>query len=63
MAMTPNKNEIRNMSRNGDSDWEILATVVNSGMEFPDAVYYVSSALGMDAEQRAEMERNYDECC
>ncbi len=62
-SMTPNKREIKAMSLNGDSNWEILATVVNSGVEFPDAVWTVSSALGLDAEERKQMERDYDECC
>lgn len=62
-SMTPNKREIRAMRQNGDSPWEILACVVNSGVEFPDAVWTVSSALGLDAEERKQMERDYDECC
>lgn len=62
-SMTPNKREIRAMSQNGDSNWEILACVVNSGVEFPDAVWTVSSALGLDVEESKQMERDYDECC
>ncbi len=61
--MSLNKNDIRTMSRNGESDWEILHVVVRSGMEFPDAEYCVSSALNMDDEQRRQMVCAYDECC
>lgn len=43
----------------GDSPWEILADLVNQGTEYPDAVWKVSQALGMDAEEVAEMEDAY----
>lgn len=60
--MQPNKSELRNMYHMGDSPWELLALVVNNGMEYPDAVWYVSSALNLDDEERQEMETSYDEC-
>jgi hypothetical protein len=62
-TMIPNKQEMRNMYRNGDSAWEILACLTGNGIEFPEASYMVTSALGLDAEETEQMERDYDECC
>jgi hypothetical protein len=58
-----NKQEIKEASAAGNSNWEVLHMVVAAGREFPDAVFAVSQALRMDAEEVAEMEANYDECC
>lgn len=55
--------DIRQMRRECYSNSEILWAVVSAGFEYPDAVWKVSKALRMDAEEREEMERNYDECC
>lgn len=56
------RNDIRASKQAGYSSWEILHMVVASGVEFPDASYRVSVALGLDAEDREQMERDYDEC-
>ena len=57
-----NRAQIKAASAQGNSDWEVLQMVVSSGAEYPDAVFKVSQALGMDNEQREEMEERYDEC-
>lgn len=57
-----NTQDIRDASKSGDSDFEILAAVIKSGVEYPDAVWKVSRALRMDDEQREEMEEKYDDC-
>lgn len=54
--------DIKAMSRNGDSSWEILHAVVDSGVEYPDAVWKVSKALRMRKDEVAEMEDSYDNC-
>ena len=56
-------NEIRESRRAGNSDWEILAMLVNDGYDYADAVYRVAEALRMKADERARMERDYDEIC
>ena len=55
--------EIKEARRAGYSAWEVLHMVVEGGREFPDAVFKVSQALGLDAEETEQMERDYDECC
>lgn len=55
--------EIRQARSNGDSDWEILAMLVNDGYDYSDAVYRVAEALRMKSDERARMERDYDEIC
>lgn len=58
-----NTKEIKAAKAAGNSNWEVLHMVVESGIEFPDAVWKVSRALRLDEEEREEMERDYDECC
>jgi hypothetical protein len=60
---TPTAAQIKAMRRNGDSPWEILHVVVRSGVEYPDAAYMVSSALRLDAAERAAMVDGYDNNC
>lgn len=55
--------DIKAMKAEGNSDFEILATVVDSGVEFPDAVWAVSSALGMKPDEVEAMEDAYDNYC
>jgi hypothetical protein len=47
----------------GNSDWEILATLVQDGYEYPDAERRVAVALKLDAEQVDEMRDAYDNNC
>ena len=54
---------IKEASLNGYSNWEILGLVIDSGIEFPDAVYLVSSTLNLDKDEVEQMEGDYDECC
>ena len=54
---------IRAMRAAGNSAWEVLAAVITSGREFPDAVFAVSQALKMRADEKDDMVRDYDECC
>jgi hypothetical protein len=54
--------DIKQSKAAGQSDWEILTQVIRTGVDYPDAVYRVSAALRMDAEERQCMERDYDEC-
>lgn len=55
--------EIQSAYIGGYSKWEILHMAVRAGREFPDAVFAVSQALRMDAEEVEEMETAYDENC
>ena len=55
--------ELRAMRQAGNSTWEVLAALVHSGVEYPDAVWRVTQALRLDREEAKEMERDYDECC
>lgn len=57
------KKLIKAAKAEGNSDFEVLQMVVDSGIEFPDAVYLVSSALRMTPDEVEQMERDYDECC
>lgn len=54
--------QIKEIKAAGNSNFEVLQAVVDSGTEFPDAVFAVSQALRMDKNEVAEMERDYDEC-
>jgi hypothetical protein len=54
--------DIKGMYAEGNSTWEVLAAVIDAGVEFPDAEYKVSQALKLDAEERAEMVDKYSEC-
>lgn len=58
-----NRNDIKAASDAGNSNWEVLHMVVASGVEFPDAVWKVSRALGLDDEERQQMEADYDDVC
>lgn len=58
-----NNQQIREASKAGNSNWEVLQMVIDSGIEYPDAVFKVSQALGMDAEEVEEMETGYNENC
>lgn len=57
--MTPN--QIREARLQCNSNWEILQTVVDTGVEYPDAVWKVTCALGLPKDEVEEMERDYDE--
>jgi hypothetical protein len=50
------------MSRECNSNWEILEYVTSEGIEYADAVYLVTRALRLDDEEVAEMEDRYDNC-
>lgn len=52
--------QIKECFRNGDSDWEILAALVNDGWEYPDAEERMRVALRLDNEQVAQMRDAYD---
>lgn len=60
--MITSRASIKALSKQGNSDWEILTMVIKSGVEFPDAEWLVSDALKMDDEQRQEMVDKYDNC-
>ncbi len=55
--------QIKEAKAAGNSDWEILAMVIAAGYDYADAVWRVSEALRMKADERQCMERDYDECC
>ncbi|CAB4158565.1 hypothetical protein UFOVP707_12 [uncultured Caudovirales phage] len=57
----PSPGDIRAMKSAGDSNWEILSAVVSAGVEFPDAVWKVSSALRLPPEEVDQMKLDYDE--
>lgn len=57
-----NKREIKAASAAGNSNFEVLDMVVKSGVEYPDAVWAVSSALGLKPDEVDAMEADYDEC-
>lgn len=50
------------MRKECNSTWEILEYVVSHQREYPDAVYLVTRALGLDDEEVAEMEDSYTNC-
>ena len=56
-------NDIKESKKAGNSNWEILTQVIADGYEYCDAVYKVSDALRMKSDERACMERDYDEIC
>ena len=58
-----NRKDIKEAKAAGDSNFEILSMVIDDGHEFPDAVFLVSSALGMKPDEVKQMEADYDECC
>lgn len=55
--------QIKEASDAGNSDFEVLQMAIDSGLEYPDAVWRVSQALRMDDEQRQEMEDKHASCC
>ena len=57
------RNEIKEASANGYSNWEILGMLTTDGIEYPDAVGIVASTLRLPKDEREQMERDYDECC
>ena len=57
------RREIRESFYAGTVPWEILTTLVKDGIEFPEAVDMVASALNMDDEALAEMVDAYDNNC
>jgi hypothetical protein len=56
------KQDIKTLSRNGESPTDCLREATRSGVEYPDAVWLVTDALRLDKESVAEMERDYEEC-
>lgn len=61
-TMTKLAHECQAMAKECNSNWEILEFVTSQGVEYPDAVYLVTRALRLDAEEIAEMEDRYDNC-
>jgi len=59
--MTPN--EVRAVYRAEGTPFGTLLTLVQQGMEYPDAVWAVTSALRLDDEAVAEMVDLYDNAC
>lgn len=57
--MTTTK-DIKDLAAAGNSDWEILAMMINRGAEYPDAVYKISAALRMDDAETDAMQDAYD---
>jgi hypothetical protein len=55
--------QIKASKQAGNSNWEILSQVIAAGYEYSDAVYRVAEALCMKSDERACMERDYDEIC
>lgn len=55
--------DIKAAYKAGNSTFEVLHMVIESGMEYPDAVFKVSSALRLKKDEVAEMEEKYDTCC
>lgn len=60
--MNLTRSDIKAMWKNGESATDILRAVVEDGREYPDAVWFVSSTLHLDDEERAEMEDHYTDC-
>jgi len=58
-----NNAQIRSASFEGNSNFEILQMVIDSGLEYPDAVWKVTQALRLDREEVEEMELKHAECC
>jgi hypothetical protein len=56
------RSQIKELRANGNSTFEVLQMVIDSGTEYPDAVFAVSQALRLDREERESMEADYDEC-
>lgn len=60
--MAMNASDIRASSQEGNSNWEVLHQVVESGVEFPDAVWAVTKALGLPKTEVEQMKADYDDC-
>ena len=60
---TLTKHEIKQMYRDGESPVDILRAATQTGIEYPDAEWLVSSTLRLDEDEREEMRANYDEQC
>lgn len=56
-------NDIKQSSAAGNTNVEILSQVIAAGYDYADAVYRIAAALRMKPDERACMERDYDECC
>lgn len=57
--MTFSKQDAKDMWRNGESPTDILRAATHTGIEYPDAVWLVSSTLRMDEDEREDMEHKY----
>lgn len=57
--MNLTKRDIKGLWDNGNSAVEILRSVVRSGVEYPDAVWLVTSALHLQELEVEEMEEEY----
>lgn len=57
-----NAKDVRELRMNGEAPMDILTEVVQSGMEYPDALWLVTRVLNLDAESVAELEADYAEC-
>ena len=57
------KHEIKECYAAGNSAWEILAMLINDGVEYPDAEYRVIDALQMNHNEVQEMVYNYNNYC
>lgn len=56
---TLTKHEIKQMYHDGESPVDILTAAIQTGIEYPDAVWLVSSTLRMDEDEREDMEHKY----
>lgn len=54
------RKDVRQMWRDGDTAFSILTAAIQSGLEYPDAFYMVTSELKMDHEGAAELKDGYD---
>lgn len=61
--MSFTKQDAKDMRRDGESATDILRAAVQAGVEYPSAVWLVTSALRLDSDEVEEMECNYDEQC
>ena len=53
--------DVRRMHMNGEPPMDILIAVVQSGVEYPDALWLVTRVLGLDQEAVEELEADYEE--
>lgn len=52
---------VRELRDEGKTHAAILRAAVDAGYEFPDAVWKVSYALGLNKQEVEDMQSNYDE--